>query len=205
MQTIVTQTPVRISPPAPLRKRWTRAECELLYSSGLWEEQKLELIHGELITKLGKKRSHSNVFALLNVWLVGVFGSRVNPETPIDVATEDNPTNEPVPDFVVLNRDLFHFTSGNPKPEDLALVIEVSDSTLPFDLSTKAALYAPAGIIDYWVADVTDRRMVVHRNPLNGHYRSITAYTEDEKIASLAAPHASLSLREIFPEASYQD
>ena len=65
----------------------------------------------------------------------------------------------------MLNRALSHFKSDNPKPEDLALVIEVSDSTLRFDLSTKADLCAQAQIPEYWVVDVTGRRIVVPSRP----------------------------------------
>jgi Uma2 family endonuclease len=199
MPTIVTDAPTQSTPLEVPRKKWTRAECEALASCGLWDQQKLELITGELITKMGKKRPHSNVFALLNVWLVGVFGSLVNPETPIDVAPEDNPTNEPEPDFIVLNRPLSQFQAGNPKPEDLALVVEVADSTLRFDLSIKAALYARAEIREYWVADVAGRRMIVHREPAGGIYRSVTAYSEEESLSPLARPEAMLTVREIFP------
>ena len=60
-----------------------------------------------------------------------IFGRRMtNQGTPIDVAPEDNPANEPEPDLIVLKRDFTQFTQGNPRPEDLQLVVEVSDSTL---------------------------------------------------------------------------
>src|SRR5947209_7069527 len=94
------------------------------------------------------------------------FGERfVHPESPIDVAPEDNPTNEPEPDLIVLNRDLSNFSSANPRPQDLHLVVEVSDTTLNFDLTIKTALYARAGIVEYWVLDVSGRRLIVHRDP----------------------------------------
>src|SRR5258708_7496245 len=103
---------------------------------------------------MGKKRPHTNSLMLLLVWLVEVFGARlVNPETPIDVAPEDNPSNEPQPDLIVLKRDFSHFKSENPRPQDLQLVVEVADSTLGFDLTKKARLYARAGIVEYWVLE----------------------------------------------------
>ncbi len=74
-------------------------------------------------------------------------------EAPIDVSPNDNPTNEPVPDLIVLNHDSATIVSGNPQPSDLNLIVEISDSTL-FDLTTKAWLYARAGILEYWVLDV---------------------------------------------------
>jgi hypothetical protein len=52
----------------------------------------------------------------------------VNPEAPIDVAPEDNPTNEPEPDIIVLKRESTHFTSANPQPEDLQLIVEIANA-----------------------------------------------------------------------------
>jgi Uma2 family endonuclease len=76
--------------------------------------------------------------------------------------------------------------------------VEVADSTLGFDLKTKADLYARAAIVDYWVLDITGRQMIVHRDPRNGHYVSVTAYRADEKIAPLAAPDSYLQIKDAF-------
>ena len=136
---------------------------------------------------------------LLVEWLVQIFGFRfVNQEVPIDVAPEDNPTNEPEPDLIVLTRQSLCFRS-NPRPEDLRLVVEVADSSLNFDLTTKAALYARAGIIEYWVLDVTGRRLIVHRDEKAGGYASIIAYSEHERVAPLAAPRSEFRVADAFP------
>jgi Uma2 family endonuclease len=173
----------------------------LLEPSGLWEQQHLELIWGDLINKMGKNRPHTNVLILIQAWLVGVFGVQfVNPETPIDVAPEDNPTNEPEPDLIVLVKPSREYRAGNPRPEDLRLVVEISDSTLLFDLTTKAELYARAGIVEYWVFDINARGLVVHRDPREGRYASVTAYAEQETVSPLAAPDRTFRVAEAFPE-----
>src|SRR4029077_12823932 len=88
MPTAVTELPVLKE---PRRKRWTRSECDALAESGVLDCQKLELIEGELIDKMGKNRPHVNSQTLLMGWLLGVFGMRmVIPESPIDVSPEDN-------------------------------------------------------------------------------------------------------------------
>ncbi len=120
------------------------------------------------------------------------------PEVPIDVAPEDNPPNEPEPDIIVTRQDLSHFDHFNPQPADLRLVVEISDSTLGFDLKVKARLYARAGIIEYRVLDVSVRHMIVHRQPQEGQYRSITSYEEHEPVAPLAAPTAQLRPGDLF-------
>src|SRR5437016_10610859 len=119
MPTAVTDLPAPLSPP---RKRWTRAEVEALSSSGVFDGQHLELVEGELLDKMGKKRPHVNSLTLLQGWLISVFGiPLVNPEAPIDVAPQDNLASEPEPDIIVLRRNLSHFTRENPGPADLQL------------------------------------------------------------------------------------
>ena len=201
MPTAFTETLPRPVPLDPPRKRWTRAECAALEASGLFEQEHLELVEGELISKMGKNRPHVNSLTLLLAWLMRTFGEQfVNPEAPIDVAPEDNPTNEPEPDVIVLKRELSHFLSGKPRPEDLRLVVEIADSSLTFDLTTKAALYARAGIVEYWVLDVARRRLLVHRDPKASGYASIVAYSEHESVAPLTAPQAEFRVADAFPE-----
>ncbi len=195
----VTESPYRPVPLEPRRKRWTRSDCSVFEATGLWDEQRLELIEGELIDKMGKNRPHTNALVLIQAWLIGVFGvALVNPETSIDVAPADNPTSEPEPDLIVLRRPTWEYTSSNPKPEDIQLLVEVSDSTLGFDLTRKAALYARAGIPEYWVLDVAARRLIVHREPADGRYSTITADGEAEAVAPLAAPAFEFRVAEAF-------
>jgi len=187
MPTVVTETP-RPSPLEPPRKRWTRQECVALETSGIWEQQHLELIEGELISKMGKKRPHANAIAVVHAWLLRVFGAQfVNSAAPIDVAPEDNPTNEPEPDLIVLSKPSREF-KDDPQPVDLRLVVEIADSTLSFDRTTKARLYARARIVEYWVVDIPGRRIIVHRDPQDGQYRSVVAYAEQEGVKPLASP-----------------
>ena len=183
----------------PPRKRWTREECAMLVSSGIWEEQKLELIAGELISKMGQKPPHVFLLNRMLERLMQMLGwGRVYQNAPTDVAPGDNPINEPEPDLIVYKERLTQIPLSNPQPHELALVVEVSDSTLRFDLNVKAALYARAGIVEYWVLDVQGRRIVVHRNPGPTGYGSIVAYSDMEKVAPLAFPEHELSVGEIF-------
>ncbi|HTC90611.1 MAG TPA: Uma2 family endonuclease [Bryobacteraceae bacterium] len=199
MPTVVTARPYRPVPMDPPRKRWTRAEFAVLEDSGLCDQQRLELVQGELISKMGKKRPHVNALVAVQAWLVRTFGEQfVNPEAPIDVAPEDNPTNEPEPDLVVLAKPTREHRDSNPPPGDLRLVVEISDSTLGFDLTIKAELYARAGIVEYWVVDVAARRLIVHREPREGLYRSVTAYSEEETVSPLVSPECEFRVVDAF-------
>lgn len=79
------------------------------------------------------------------------------------------------------------------------MVVEVSDTTIAFDLTTKARLYARAGIPEYWVLDITNRRLIVHRDPQPGGYSNVDAYNEHEAVAPLAAPSNPLTISTAFP------
>ena len=199
MPTLLTHALEIPPPPVPPRKRWTREQCAPLEASGLFEQERLELIDGELISKMGKNRPHVNAFRLMLVWLQDTFGNRfVDAEAPIDVSPEENPSNEPEPDLTVLNREWATF-SANPQPRDIELLVEIADSSLRFDLTVKAALYARAGIVEYWVLDVTGRRLFCHRTPVSGRYGSVVVYNEHESIAPLSAPQALFSAVLAFP------
>jgi len=198
MPVAITDPPVQSDIP---RKLWTRSEYEALSSSGLFAATKLELVEGELVNKMGKNWPHVNSQMLLLTWLVGVFESGcVALEGPIDVAPEDNPSSEPQPDLIVLARDRSQLRNSNPRPEEIHILIEVADSSVGFDLRTKAALYARAGIVEYWVLDIGGRRIIVHRDPRGGRYASVVAYSADETLSPLAAPNAFLRVKDVLPE-----
>jgi Uma2 family endonuclease len=204
MPATLTERPPAPAAQCPPRKRWTRAEYERAEAAGVFDQQHIELVEGELIDKMPKKRPHAATAALLYGWLVRFFGDRrVNHETPVDVAPADNPTSQPEPDLFVSKTEYAEserFWSVTPQPGDLDLVVEISDTSLPFDLTTKASLYARAGIVEYWVVDVIGRRLIVHRDPEGGQYGSVQSYSEQESAAPLAVPGSILRIADLFPE-----
>ena len=176
------------------RKIWTREEAHALVDMGFPNAEHLELIDGELIDKMGKKRPHVLWQSRFHEWLFSIFGpGRVESEAPSDVAGEDNRINEPEADLKVLRQRSSQYSS-NPKPEDILLVIEISDSTVRFDLDQKARLYARAAYQEYWVVDIPDERLIVHRDPQNGAYQSVVTHNSHEPVSPLAAPGATVSL-----------
>ena len=192
-----------LDPPAPQvppRKRWTRAECAAVQASGAWDQQNLELIDGELIDKMGKNRPHVVAVMAVALWLTDIFGrDRVTTESPVDVAPEDNHSNEPQPDVIALRSSSKRLRTTTPRPADIALLVEVADTTLRFDLTVKARLYARAAIAEYWVLDLNARRLIVHRYPDPAGYRSVIAYSELERVAPQSAPHSEISVSELIP------
>jgi Uma2 family endonuclease len=149
---------------------------------------------------MGMNRPHSMSVTLVSNLLSTVFGGEfVQSQVPIDVAPPDNSTSEPEPDAFVLNRNIREITHSNPQPADIALIVEVADSSLALDLTTKAGLYARAAIADYWVLDVNARRLIVLRDPQNGAYASVVAYESTETIAPLACPDVAIEISKLLP------
>ncbi len=176
------------------RKIWTREEAHALVDLGFPNAEKLELINGELIDRMGKKHLHVLWQVLAMNWLQTAFGPEyVRSEAPTDVAAEDNVHNEPEPDLMVTVNSIREYES-TPLPQDIRLLIEVSDSTVQFDLKVKAKLYARAEIIEYWVINIPDKQLVVHREPMNGVYSDVRTYASNEEVAPLAAPDARFCL-----------
>lgn len=187
-----------VSAAAPPHKLWTRAECEALERAGVLEMERYELIAGELVLKMGKKAPHMQTLMRLVRWLRSVFGETIVAQEPsISVHPEDSPTSEPEPDAIVLNRS-FLGLDRLARPEEIRLVAEVSGATLAFDLTVKAGLYARAGIAEYWVLDLQGRRMIVHRRPEGGKYLDVAGYLEDESVATLGAPEATIRVGDLL-------
>ena len=193
MTAVVESHPAQI--PVEARRRLTREDCKALEAAGLLEWDRFELIDGGLIPKVPKSRLHSNVLRRLCERLRRVFGiEQVDQEVPIDLSQRLNATNQPEPDVIVLRRPAGELGAANPAPPDLFLVAEISVTTQDYDLGAKAALYASAGIAEYWVLDLTEMRIVVHRDPTGERYNSIIAFAADEAVAPLPAQSASIRL-----------
>ena len=90
------------------------------------------------------------------------------------------------------------YADRRPLPQDVSLVIEVADTSLDFDTTVKAGLYAAAGIADYWVIDLVSRGVIVFRDPRSGAYETRSKHRGDEFVSPLALPSAALSPAELF-------
>ena len=182
--------------PATLRARkaimWTREDCRKLAGMGLLPGR-WELVQGEIVSKMGTNLPHSMTAQRIVAWLMSVFSSDcILPACSIDVAPEDNPTSEPEPDIILLNRPAAQL-GRNPIPSDIALIVEVSDTTLEHDLGSKARLYARAAIPEYWVIDVKGCRIHQHRDPKPDGYASVRVIESGDVFSSLARPDATLT------------
>lgn len=150
--------------------------------------EKYELLDGDIISKMGQGLPHRRAVSALLKWVYREWeDENVQSQATVDVSPEDNPTNAPEPDIAILSRPL-SLLSTNPNPESIALLIEVSDSSLFDDLNKKAALYARAGIPEYWVFDTSSKRLHVHRKPAAGSYQERLEKSGASEVAPLVRP-----------------
>jgi Uma2 family endonuclease len=84
-------------------------------------------------------------------------------------------------------------------PSRAYLVIEVAVSSLRFDRTVKAGVYAEAGVPDYWVVNLLDGQIEVHREPTPRGYRVVTTYRRGERVALLAFPDLTIAVDDVVP------
>ena len=106
--------------------------------------------------------------------------------------------SQPQPDITILKpRDDF-YRRAHPKPEDILLVIEVSDTTLEYDLKVKVPLYARAGVTEAWVVNLPGKRVKAYADPEGGAYQTVKSYARGEELRSRALPALRVSVAEVI-------
>ena len=103
----------------------------------------------------------------------------------------------PEPDIAFVAGQPRDFTDSH--PTTAALVIEVSDTTLEYDQTIKATIYAAAGIEDYWIVNINERTLEVRRQPGPSGYRSLQTYSETDTVSPLFNPSATIVVVELLP------
>lgn len=106
--------------------------------------------------------------------------------------------SQPQPDLMLLKRRADFYSGKRPEAPDVLLLIEVSDSSLAFDLGVKLNLYARYGVSEYWVVDVEVRRVVSHREPTPKGYARTTEHTTGDVLVPQAFPELKVAVGEIF-------
>ena len=113
-------------------------------------------------------------------------------------------TSEPEPDIVIAKKKDDNYLSSHPVPDDIILIIEISDSTLSFDQKTKLSLYAEVGINNYWIFNLLNNNLEVYQNPFKSNvdkynYRSKNIFLSNEIVFLPDLDNLSLNLSKVFP------
>jgi Uma2 family endonuclease len=179
-------------------RRFTVAEYEDMIETGvLTEDDRVELIHGEVIPKMPPGRRHiAHVNRLIRLFSPQIIGrALISTQNPIILAD-----SEPEPDFALLAPRADDYESAKPTAADAFLVIEVSDSSVDFDRETKGPLYAQNGIPEYWLIDLTTNTVTVHRGPRpDGTWASADTLTAGDTLAVAALPGVGIPVADLLP------
>ena len=157
----------------------------------LRDNDRVELIEGVLIdmAPIGS-RDASVVNRFTNRLAAALSGHAiVSVRNPVILGA----SSEAQPDVALLrHRDDF-YANAHPTPADVLLVIEVADTSLPFDRNVKVPLYARHGIPEVWLVSPRERRIEVFRRPTGTGYRETRQPAETEALAPLLLPEVSVS------------
>jgi Uma2 family endonuclease len=168
---VLTVTPVQISfivmvtntAPAPTPYRFTRDEYYRMAEAGLFQDQHVELLDGEIITMSPKLTPHAFTVNQLMYTLIAALGSTaiVRVQDPIVL----NNNSEPEPDIAICLPVPDKYKQAHPTADQVIIVIEVAESSLTFDRTWKARSYAGARIPEYWIVNLVDRQVEVLTDP----------------------------------------
>ena len=183
--------------------RFTRDQFRSLWRHNFFTDRRVILLHGQIIEMPKMNEPHASGVTAIAQALRAVIpgGHYVREQQPLDVDTN----NDPLPDVTVVPGDFRTYRNAPTAPDaSLALVVvEVADSTLFQDTTTKAELYATAGVADYWVLDVENDRLLVFRDPqpLGGvvAYHTRLTLTAGDTITLLAVPGVVIQVADLIP------
>jgi Uma2 family endonuclease len=108
-----------------------------------------------------------------------------------------DPDGEPEPDLAVVVGDPRAYVEAHPR--SAALVVEVAGSSLAYDRGEKARLYARADLPEYWIVNLADGLVEVHREPAPSGYGRVTRLSREAEVGPLAVPHASIKIADLLP------
>lgn len=175
MATIAPTRSATSPPPSPPLHRITVDEYDRITASGALEDPgRVELIDGYMVDKMAKNPGHSfstiETYQALTTRLPAGWSARQ--EQPVRIPAY----NEPEPDVAVVRGINADYRRRRPTPADVALLVEVADSTLSQDRGVKLVAYATDGIPVYWIVNLVDRQIEVHTDPGPSGYTSRTVY-----------------------------
>jgi Uma2 family endonuclease len=160
-------------------------------------DERVELIRGVIHAMSPKKRPHvvgvTGALKLLEKALEG--RASVYPKAPLVLEELDS---EPEPDVMVCSNP--DFRAYGTEATRALLVVEIADSSRSRDLGVKVALYAEAGVPEYWVVDLAERRLVAFRDPRGGGYQSRSTLDSGARVSPVSWPDIVIDVAALLPD-----
>ena len=159
-------------------------------------DRKVELIRGELLEMNPAGPLHDDLLRYLTKWsfLSADLGKTdISIQMGLELAEQGSC---PEPDLVWVNCG--RYAERHPTAVDVQLAVEVAASSLDYDLSKKVALYADAGIVEYWIVDAHAEVIHVFRNPADGAYSTRLVFHKGQQLSPLMTYKNSLDVSQLF-------
>jgi Uma2 family endonuclease len=185
----------------PPRVQFDREQYYLMADAGLFCDRRVELIDGEIMDMSPQRDRHTAATLLVQQALQRALPNfLVRTQMPLSLGK-----SEPEPDIsVVAGQPRDYVGTGHPK--SALLIVEVSDSTLPYDRSVKVRMYAQSGIKDYWILNLVDKCLEVMREPaedagaaLGWRYASVVTVRVGENVSPLAKGESKIAVADLLP------
>jgi Uma2 family endonuclease len=183
-------------------RRWRRVEYDRLVELGVFAGERLELLDGLLVVREPQGSPHAAIVDQIGRVLAAAFGDGWYPRHHAPLALGEH--SEPEPDVAIVAGVPRDYVAAH--PSTTALVVEVADSSLRLDRRFKAAIYARAGLPEYWIVNLADGSLKVHRDPQpmadaahDWAYRSIDVRHPPDIVTPLAAPSARIPVASLLP------
>jgi len=178
-----------------IRRRFTVHDYHRMGEAGiLHEDDRVELIEGEIVEMAAIGTRHFTCVNQLTRLLVRGVGDAAIVSVQNPVRLDEH--TEPQPDLTVLRvRD---YRESLPMPEDVLLLIEVSDTTLAYDRGVKLPLYARAAIREVWIVDLPGEVIERHTDPSGGGYQHVERARHQETLESVALPGLALRVNSVL-------
>jgi Uma2 family endonuclease len=173
-------------------------EFEALAVAEGWDEDtRVELLDGEVVWMSPINDPHIGCVNRLTALFSRRYEQElalVSVQNPIRIDNYD----EPQPDLALLKPRADYYATAKAGPADILLLVEVADRTLRTDLGRKARIYASGGVAEYWVVDVNNRVLYVHRAPEAGRYASRQLLTIADHLSASFAPEVDFQVIELI-------
>ena len=159
-------------------------------------DDRVELIRGEIIEMSPIGLRHAACVDRATEFFVVALHGRAN--VRVQGPNRLDNYNEPQPDVSVLKSKTDYYLSGHPGPENIYLVVEVSDTTLAFDRNVKLPMYAIARIPEVWIVDIQAGVLLIHREPEGDAYKTLFAQGREDSISPVAFPDVVLKVADLL-------
>lgn len=181
----------------PTRYRISVDDFHKMGEAGIFtEDDRIELIEGELIEMAPIGGPHMNVVNKLTRLLVTAVGDQgvVSIQNPVILP----PYSEPQPDVTILKPGFDNLAAGVPRGSDVLLLIEVADTALAYDRGRKLPLYAQHGVSEIWIVNIAAKRLEIYGEPGPSGYRRKLELGPGDEVSPAALPGVKIQVDALF-------